>query len=136
MNKEKQKALEAAGWVFEDAEDFLELTVEERAIVEMKVKLSRAVRDVREKQKLTQSDLARKLKTSQPRVNKIEAGAAGVSLEQLLNSWFALGGTAEMKLKQHGIVRVDDSPVSHGTPQRPKKTKKVVAAAKKMARAK
>jgi len=136
MNKEKQKALEAAGWVFEDAEDFLELTALERAIVDMKVKLSRAVRDAREKLNLTQSDLARKLKTSQPRVNKIEAGAAGVSLEQLLNSWFALGGTAEMKLKQHGIVRVDDSPLGHRTPQRPKKTKKVVAATKKMARAK
>ena len=41
-----------------------------------------------------------------------------------------------MKLKQHGIVRGDDSPVGHGTPQRPKKTKKVVAAAKKMVKPK
>ena len=99
MNKEKQKALEAAGWVFEDAEDFLELTAEERAIVEMRVQLSRAIRALREKQKLTQAQLAKKMKTSQPRVNKIEAGSPGVSLEQLLNSWFALGGTAEMKLR-------------------------------------
>ena len=44
MNKQKQKALEAAGWVFEDAEDFLELTVEERAIVELRVQLSRTIR--------------------------------------------------------------------------------------------
>jgi hypothetical protein len=49
MNKEKQKALEAAGWVFEDAEDFLELTAEERTIVEMRVQLSRAIRALREK---------------------------------------------------------------------------------------
>jgi hypothetical protein len=58
MNKEKQRALEAAGWVFEDAEDFLELTAEERAIVEMRVRLSRAIRALREKQKLTQAQLA------------------------------------------------------------------------------
>ncbi len=34
MNKEKRRALEAAGFVFEDAEDFLELTTEERQLVE------------------------------------------------------------------------------------------------------
>jgi predicted XRE-type DNA-binding protein len=131
MNKEKQKALEAAGWVFQDAEDFLELTVEERAIVEMRVQLSRAVRAAREKQKLTQAQLAKKMKTSQPRVNKIEAGSPGVSLEQLLNSWFALGGTAEMKLGQHADTRrAGDSLVGHGGRQRAKKPKTVVAAKK------
>ncbi len=43
LKMEKQKALESAGWVFEDAEDFLDLTAEERAIVEMRLQLSRAV---------------------------------------------------------------------------------------------
>lgn len=33
MTEEKQKALEAAGWVFGNAADFLELTQEEREIV-------------------------------------------------------------------------------------------------------
>jgi predicted XRE-type DNA-binding protein len=136
MNKEKQKALEAAGWAFEDAEDFLELTVEERAIVEMRVQLSRAVRAAREKQKLTQAQLAKRMNTSQPRVNKIEAGSPGVSLEQLLNSWFALGGTAEMKLAQHADTRrAANSLVGHGGRQRAKKPKKPVAA-KKTARPK
>jgi transcriptional regulator with XRE-family HTH domain len=136
MNKEKQKALEAAGWVIEDAEDFLELTVEERAIVAMRVQLSRAVRAAREKQKLTQAQLAKKMKTSQPRVNKIEAGSPGVSLEQLLNSWFALGGTAEMKLGQRADTRrAGDSLVGHGRRQRAEKPK-TVAAAKKITRTK
>jgi DNA-binding XRE family transcriptional regulator len=98
MNKEKRMALEAAGWVFEEAEDFLELTADERAIVEMRVKLSRAIRELREKQKLTQTDLAKKMKTSQPRVNKIESGVPGVSLEQMLSSFYALGGSVEMRL--------------------------------------
>jgi predicted XRE-type DNA-binding protein len=128
MNNEKQKALEAAGWVFEDAEDFLELTVEERAIVEMRVQLSRAVRAAREKQQLTQAQLAKKLGTSQPRVNKIEAGSPGVSLEQLLNTWFALGGTAEMKLRQRTDTRrAGDSLVAQGGRHRTKKPKTVVA---------
>ncbi len=34
MDKDKQQALEAAGFVFGDAEDFLELTAEERERVE------------------------------------------------------------------------------------------------------
>ena len=36
--------MEAAGYVFEDAEDFLELTSEERLLVELRVAVSRAVR--------------------------------------------------------------------------------------------
>ena len=136
MNKEKQKALEAAGWVFEDAEDFLELTAEERAIVEMRVQLSRAIRALREKQKLTQAQLAKKMKTSQPRVNKIEAGSPGVSLEQLLNSWFALGGTAEMKLIPHTDTSGEAvSIVGHGGRPGTAKVKKT-SAAKKLARTK
>jgi transcriptional regulator with XRE-family HTH domain len=136
MNKEKQKALEAAGWVFEDAEDFLELTAEERAIVEMRVQLSRAVRESREKLNMTQADLARKLKTSQPRVNKIESGSRGVSLEQLLNSWFALGGTAKMELKEGANVRrADDFAAGYGTRTRPAKAKKP-ARVKNLVRAK
>jgi hypothetical protein len=54
MNPEKRPALEAAGFVFEDAEDFLELTVEERRLVELRLAVSRAVRKHREQQKLTQ----------------------------------------------------------------------------------
>ena len=33
-----------AGWIVGDAEDFLELTVEERHLVELRVAVSRAVR--------------------------------------------------------------------------------------------
>ena len=44
MNKDKQRALEAAGFVFGDAEDFLELTPEEQELVELRIAVSRAVR--------------------------------------------------------------------------------------------
>ena len=62
---------------------------------------------------------------------KIEAGSPGVSLEQLLNSWFALGGTAEMKLRQHSDTRrAGDSLVGHGGRQRAKNPKTVGVAKK------
>jgi predicted XRE-type DNA-binding protein len=92
MDKRKRKALEAAGWVFENAEDFLELTPEERCLVELRIAISRDIRARREQQQMTQLQLAKKLKTSQPRVVKIEAGSADVSLDLMFRSLFALGG--------------------------------------------
>jgi predicted XRE-type DNA-binding protein len=93
MNKEKRQALEAAGFVFEDAEDLLELTVEERRLVELRLAVSRAVRARREQQHLTQEQVAKKLKSSQSRVAKMEAGAAEVSLDLMFRGLFALGGS-------------------------------------------
>ena len=101
MNESKKRALEAAGWVMGDAEDFLELTVEERQLVELRVAVSRAVRALRERQNLTQTQVARKLKTSQPRIAKLESGASDVSLDLMFRGLFALGGT----IKDLRIVR-------------------------------
>jgi predicted XRE-type DNA-binding protein len=101
MNESKKQALKAAGWVMGDAEEFLELTVEERQLVELRVAVSRAVRALRERQNLTQTQVARKLKTSQPRIAKLESGASDVSLDLMFRGLFALGGT----IKDLRIVR-------------------------------
>lgn len=95
MNKEKRQALEEAGFIFEDAEDFLELTAEERQLVELRVSMSRAVRARRIRQRLTQQEVARRLKSSQSRVAKMEAGSSDVSLDLLFKGFFALGGTVK-----------------------------------------
>ncbi|MGO9462789.1 MAG: helix-turn-helix transcriptional regulator [Isosphaeraceae bacterium] len=95
MNREKRRALEAAGFVFEDAEDFLELTIEERRLVDLRLAVSRAVRARREQQHLTQEQVAKKLKSSQSRVAKMEAGAIDVSLDLMFRGLFALGGSLE-----------------------------------------
>ena len=92
MRQQKQKALQAAGFRIGDAEDFLGLTGEERALVELRVTVSRTVRRLREEQRLTQQQLAQKLKSSQSRVAKIESGSAEVSLDLLFRGLFALGG--------------------------------------------
>ncbi len=93
MDERERAALEAAGFRIGDAEDFLELTDEERRLVELRVAVSRAVRARREEQGLTQEQVAKKLKTSQPRVAMIEAGASAVSLDSMFRGLFVLGGS-------------------------------------------
>jgi predicted XRE-type DNA-binding protein len=95
MNKAKRKALEAAGFVFEDAEDFLELTVEERRLVDLRLAVSRAARARRIQQNLTQEQVAKRLKSSQSRVAKLEAGSADVSLDLMFRALFVLGGSVQ-----------------------------------------
>jgi predicted XRE-type DNA-binding protein len=95
MDKATIQSLEAAGFRIGDAEDFLELSDEERRMVALRVAISRAVRSLRETQKLTQKQLADKMKSSQSRVAKIEACAPGVSLDLMFSGLFALGGKLE-----------------------------------------
>jgi ribosome-binding protein aMBF1 (putative translation factor) len=92
MDKRKREALEAAGFRIGDAEDFLGLTNEERRLVNLRLTVSRAIRRLRERQHLTQQMLAVKLKSSQSRVAKIEAGSVDVSLDLLFRGLFAVGG--------------------------------------------
>jgi predicted XRE-type DNA-binding protein len=94
MDKNKRKALEAAGYVFfDDAADFLELTPEERQLVELRLAISRSIRTLREARQQTQAQVARTLRTSQPRFAKIEAGDSDVSLDSMFRGFFVLGGT-------------------------------------------
>jgi DNA-binding transcriptional regulator YiaG len=102
MNKEKQKALAAAGFDVMDAEDFLDLTEEERGLVDLKVALGKTVREMRVRNHLTQSEVAKRMKTSQSRVAKIEAASPGVSLDQMFRGLFAVGGTVS-DLTRHAV---------------------------------
>ncbi len=92
MDRAKQEALEEAGFRLGDAEDFLDLTDEERALVELRVGVSRAIRQLRGKLHLSQKQLAVKLGSSQSRVAKMEAATRDVSLDMLFRGLFALGG--------------------------------------------
>jgi predicted XRE-type DNA-binding protein len=126
MNREKQKALEAAGWVFEDAEDFLELTAEERCLVELRLKFARGIRALRSVRAVTQTQLAKMMKTSQPRVAKIEAGSPDVSLDQIISGFIVLGGTMDVTL--HNEPAFDGGNITlvgRGRGKPSKKTRKV-----------
>ena len=93
MQKAKQQALEAHGWRVGSAVKFLELTPEEAAVVELKLRLSDALRARRTKLRLSQEAVADRLGSSQSRVAKMEAGDASVSLDLLMRALLRLGAT-------------------------------------------
>jgi hypothetical protein len=95
MDKATRARLEAAGFRVGHAEDFLGLTEEERRLVDLRISVSRVIRRRREEGGVTQKQLAAKLKSSQSRVAKIEAGAADVSLDLLFKAFFATGGSLD-----------------------------------------
>ena len=93
MNKTKRAKLEAQGWQVGNPAEFLELTPEEAAYVDLKLSLTEALRTRRTAKHLTQTNLARRLGSSQSRVAKMEAGDPSVSVDLLLRSLLALGAT-------------------------------------------
>jgi transcriptional regulator with XRE-family HTH domain len=97
MKPTKRKALERAGWRFGDAADFLEMSDEERQLLDARAEVALAVRRQRTAQKLTQGQLADRIKSTQPRVVKIEQAASDVSLDQLLRAFTAAGGRILVK---------------------------------------
>lgn len=95
MRRTKRDALTNKGWKIGDAEDFLNLTPEEAAYVEMKLRLSESLRKRRQRRKLTQSEFAKLIRSSQSRVAKMEAGDPSVSLDLLIRSLLALGASGK-----------------------------------------
>ena len=100
MDTTKRKAIEAAGWKVGDAADFLKMNDEERQLLDARVELAQAIRRQREAIHLSQKQLGMRLKTSQPRVAKIERGAPDVSLDQLVRAFTAAGGQIVVKSKK------------------------------------
>jgi hypothetical protein len=95
LEKEKQKALEAAGYHVGNAEDFLGLTQQESALIELRMAVIQRIRDLRKRSRLTQQQLGERLHSNQSRVAKMEAGAKDVSLDFLFRGLFAVGGSLE-----------------------------------------
>jgi len=93
VKKDKKARLERAGWKVGTVRDLLGLSKAEEALVELKLALSRGLRERRARRRLTQAQLARMLKSSQSRVAKMEAGDPSVSLDLLIRSLLAIGIT-------------------------------------------
>ena len=108
MDTEKQERLEAKGWKVGPVQEFLALSNEEMAYIELKLALSKAMRERRLAQNLTQSQVAMRLGTSQSRIAKAEKGDPSVSIDLLVRSLFALD------------ANLND--ISHYIPQSPTRT--------------
>ena len=95
MDKKKQQRLEAAGWKAGSTEDFLELSPSEAALVELRLRLSDKLKQRRRALKMSQTEFARTLRSSQSRVAKMEANDASVSLDLLIRSLMGSGITLQ-----------------------------------------
>ena len=93
MRKGKKRRLEAKGWKVGSVKDFLGLSNEEAAYIELKIRLAEGLRQRRQQTGLSQVDLAEKLKSSQSRVAKMEAGDPSVSVDLLIRSLITLGAS-------------------------------------------
>ena len=93
MRKQKKKRLESKGWKVGTVKDFLGLSNEESAYIELKIKLSAGLKQRRRQKGLSQLGLAAKLRSSQSRVAKMEAGDPSVSLDLLIRSLITLGAS-------------------------------------------
>lgn len=93
MNTTKKKRLEIKGWKIGNSAEFLNLTAEEAAYVELKLLLSKTLQDRRKKKGMTQDQLAVRLKSSQSRVAKMESGDPSVSIDLLIRSLLVLGAS-------------------------------------------
>ncbi len=95
MKPEQKRRLEARGWRIGSAEEFLELTPDEAAMVELRLKLADAVKLLRKDKNITQTQLAKLMGSSQSRVAKLEAAVDSVSLDLLIRSFLAMGATTD-----------------------------------------
>jgi hypothetical protein len=77
------------GWTEGTVQELLGLSKAEAAIVEMRIQLAECVREKRVAKHLTQSQLASRIRSTQPRVAKLEQAEG--SVEMLLRALFALG---------------------------------------------
>jgi len=93
MNKSKRDRLRKAGWAVGSVTEFLGLNAAEEALVELKLTLSRRLRERRARNRLSQGQLAKLLGSSQSRVAKMEAGDPSVSIDLLVRSLLTMGAT-------------------------------------------
>jgi DNA-binding XRE family transcriptional regulator len=93
MRDEKKKRLQAKGWKVGTTREFLDLSPDEEAYVELRLRLAEGLKQRRLRRKLTQTEFAKVVRSSQSRVAKMETGDPTVSLDLLIRSLFALGAS-------------------------------------------
>jgi len=99
MDAETRQRLEAAGFVETTVEELFGLTPEEAQLVELKVRLSRLMRQRRLDKGLNQKEVASKVGTSQSRISAVEKmgrrkqNVPEVSVDMMLKTLFGMGAS-------------------------------------------
>jgi DNA-binding XRE family transcriptional regulator len=91
MNQRKRDKLRKLGYRVTDAQDFLGLTDEEMALIDLKISLIEKLKQTRARRRVTQQQLARLIHSSQSRVAMMERGRSDASLDLICRALFALG---------------------------------------------
>jgi ribosome-binding protein aMBF1 (putative translation factor) len=91
VRESRRKKLESKGWRVGSPKELLGMSDEDEAYVNLRLKLADGLRARRQLRGVTQTGLARTIKSSQSRVAKMEAGDPTVSLDLLVRSLLALG---------------------------------------------
>ena len=93
MRDEKRKRLLEKGWKVGTTREFLDLSPDEEAYVELRLRLAEGLKQRRLRRKPTQTEFAKVVRSSQSRVAKMETGDPTVSLDLLIRSLLALGAS-------------------------------------------
>ena len=91
MRNNERRRLERKGWAVGDTAAFLQLSDDKRRFIETKLALATGLRRWRKHRGLTQTDVARRIRSSQSRVAKMEVADRTVSTDLLLHALFRLG---------------------------------------------
>lgn len=93
MKQSKRDRLTKLGYRVTNAQDFLGLTDEEMALIDLKLSLIQKLKDTRAARNVTQQQLAKLIGSSQSRIAMLERGRPDVSLDLICRALFALGLT-------------------------------------------
>jgi ribosome-binding protein aMBF1 (putative translation factor) len=91
MEKNKRDKLKEKGYQIGSVADFLELTPEEEAYIDIRLDISNMVKAQRAKRGWTQEQLARSIGSSQSRIAKLEGGDPGISMDLMIKALLRLG---------------------------------------------
>jgi DNA-binding XRE family transcriptional regulator len=91
MKQSKWDKLRKLGYRITDAQEFLGLSAEEVALIDLKISLIEKLKNTRRLKGITQRQLAALIGSSQSRIAMLEQGRPDVSLDLICRALFALG---------------------------------------------
>ena len=89
----EEEAITRACPLLGTVQEFLGLSDAEMHVVEIRVRLAKALRALRQKKGLSQADVALLIESSQARVATMENGGSGATLDLLVRALVVLGMT-------------------------------------------
>ena len=90
---ERELQIDQRGFFIGETQEFLSLSDEEAALIDLKLALGRALKERRTRQRLSQAAVAARIRSSQSRVAKMESGDSTVSIDLLVRTLLALGAS-------------------------------------------